>query len=105
MTYALKEFNTGQVTLPKAWREKYKTKHYLAFETKEWLLIKPIEEEQDDDKYDLELPKKSDCVVYEEDDECVYYETKDWYVWLHFKNGIEAWKLIKRMEKAIKTKK
>jgi bifunctional DNA-binding transcriptional regulator/antitoxin component of YhaV-PrlF toxin-antitoxin module len=34
MTYTLKLFNTGQVTLPKSWREKYNTKNFIALETK-----------------------------------------------------------------------
>ena len=43
-TFTLKLFNTGQVTLPKAWREKFNTKHFLAKETKQGLLIEPITE-------------------------------------------------------------
>ncbi|MDR0282774.1 MAG: hypothetical protein LBI53_05870 [Candidatus Peribacteria bacterium] len=42
MNYTLKLFNTGQVTLPKTWRSKYATEHFLATETKHGLLIKPI---------------------------------------------------------------
>ncbi|MDP2690784.1 MAG: AbrB/MazE/SpoVT family DNA-binding domain-containing protein [bacterium] len=41
-TYTLKLFNTGQVTLPKSWREKHNTKNYVAKETKEGLLIQPL---------------------------------------------------------------
>ncbi|MDP4008468.1 MAG: AbrB/MazE/SpoVT family DNA-binding domain-containing protein [Candidatus Peregrinibacteria bacterium] len=45
-TYTLKLFNTGQVTLPKNWREKYDTKNFIAKETKDGLLIQPIKEEK-----------------------------------------------------------
>lgn len=38
----LKLFNTGQVTLPKTWREKFDTKLFIAKETPEGLLIQPI---------------------------------------------------------------
>jgi hypothetical protein len=44
-TYTLKLFNTGQITLPKAWRDKQKTKHFIARETKKGLLIEPIKDE------------------------------------------------------------
>ena len=40
-------FNTGQITLPKAWREKFNTKHFVAEQTKKGLLIKPILPEED----------------------------------------------------------
>jgi len=33
MTYTLKSFNTGQITLPKAWRSRFDTKIFLAEET------------------------------------------------------------------------
>lgn len=42
MIYTLSMFNTGQITLPKVWREKHETKKFLAEETEEGLLIKPI---------------------------------------------------------------
>ena len=42
MTHTLTMFNTGQITLPKSWRERFNTKHYIAEETEEGLLIKPI---------------------------------------------------------------
>lgn len=42
MIHALSMFNTGQITLPKAWRAKYKTNKFIAEETKEGLLIKPL---------------------------------------------------------------
>lgn len=41
-TFTLKLFNTGQITLPKAWRDKFKTKHFIGKETKEGLLIQPL---------------------------------------------------------------
>ena len=47
MIYSLKMFNTGQVTLPKAWRKKYDTHYFLAKETDKGLLIQPIREDED----------------------------------------------------------
>jgi len=35
MNYTLKSFNTGQITLPKKWREKFETKNFMAIETNE----------------------------------------------------------------------
>ncbi|MDP2670221.1 MAG: AbrB/MazE/SpoVT family DNA-binding domain-containing protein [bacterium] len=56
--YTIKSFNTGQITLPKKWRSKYPTKHYIAEETEEGLLIKPL--------------------LYESSkDEVIYYENKE----------------------------
>lgn len=42
MNYPLKMFNSGQITLPKKWREQYDTHSIIAEETSEGLLIKPI---------------------------------------------------------------
>jgi len=47
MAYSLKSFNTGQVTLPKKWRDKQETKHFIARETQQWLLISPVKEKED----------------------------------------------------------
>ncbi len=47
MVYTLKVFNTGQITLPKRWRDKFDTKNFIAEETKQGLLIKPIETKND----------------------------------------------------------
>ena len=44
MIYTLKSFNTGQITLPKARRSKFATQNFIAEETKDGLLIKPITE-------------------------------------------------------------
>ena len=46
-TYTLKLFNTGQVTLPKAWRDKWNTKNFIAKETEKGLLIEPIMKDED----------------------------------------------------------
>jgi len=45
MISILKEFGRGQVTLPKKWRDKYKTKVYVAKETSQGLLIVPFTDE------------------------------------------------------------
>ncbi|MCF2221046.1 AbrB/MazE/SpoVT family DNA-binding domain-containing protein [Chryseobacterium sp. PS-8] len=42
MLHSLKMFNTGQITLPKAWRSKYNTQNFIARETSEGLLITPL---------------------------------------------------------------
>jgi bifunctional DNA-binding transcriptional regulator/antitoxin component of YhaV-PrlF toxin-antitoxin module len=54
MIHTLSMFNTGQITLPKKWRDKQGTNKFIAEETDEGLLIKPI---------------KKDEIVYYEDDE------------------------------------
>lgn len=41
-THNLKLFNTGQITLPKSRREQHKTNLFIAEETTQGLLIKPI---------------------------------------------------------------
>ena len=46
MIYTLSMFNTGQITLPKKWRDKYKTKKFVAEETAEGLLIKPVKKDE-----------------------------------------------------------
>lgn len=67
----------GVITLPKEWRDKYHTKSFMAIETAEGLLIKPIEEVQ-------------------------YYERKDGSFGLHFPFGIEAGRLAEMMATANK---
>jgi bifunctional DNA-binding transcriptional regulator/antitoxin component of YhaV-PrlF toxin-antitoxin module len=55
----LKIFGTGQVTLPKEWRSKYDTDQFMAIETPQGLLIKPIEPIvyfEDDSAFGLEFP-------------------------------------------------
>ncbi|MEK7528714.1 MAG: hypothetical protein AAB592_03025 [Patescibacteria group bacterium] len=75
MVSTLKLFGKGQVTLPKAWRDKVKTANFLAEETAEGLLIKPLTE-------------------------AVYYEIDDENFGLHFPTGIEASKLLAKLKKA-----
>lgn len=55
----LKVFGKGQVTLPKEWRSKYDTDQFMAIETPQGLLIKPIEPVvyfEDGDSFGLEFP-------------------------------------------------
>ncbi|MFH1533560.1 MAG: AbrB/MazE/SpoVT family DNA-binding domain-containing protein [Nitrospirota bacterium] len=75
MIYTLKLFNTGQITLPKTWREKHKTKNYIAEETKDGLLIKPFKK-----------------------DDTVYYEDKEGFG-LYSESGLDAEKIIKEIRK------
>jgi hypothetical protein len=61
MITTLKSFGTGQVTLPKAWREKFKTDHFIAQETSQGLLIKPLVEdgfyyEEDENSFGISFP-------------------------------------------------
>lgn len=75
MVYSLSMFNTGQITLPKAWRSKYKVKNFIAEETKDGgLLIKPLAK-----------------------DETVFYEDKDGFG-VYCERGLDA----KKIKKAIK---
>lgn len=75
MNYTLKVFNTGQITLPKKWREKYATKNFLARETKEGLLIQPIQDEG-----------------------VTYYEDKNGFG-IYSESGIDPETLIKKIKK------
>lgn len=70
-------WDNGAVTLPKEWRERYGTRHFLAKENERgYLVIMPI--------IDVE-----------------YYEDKKG-ARLHFPHGIEMGELLKRMKKAAK---
>lgn len=73
-TYTLKIFNTGQVTLPKVWRDKVGTKNLVARETDEGLLIKPIK-----------------------GDEIVYYQAKDGFG-LYCEKGLPVDKIISKIK-------
>jgi bifunctional DNA-binding transcriptional regulator/antitoxin component of YhaV-PrlF toxin-antitoxin module len=75
MTYTLKLFNTGQVTLPKAWRNKFDTKHFVAEETQDGLLIKPLIK-----------------------DDTVYYEDKDGFG-IYSESGLDTDKISKSIKK------
>ncbi len=75
MITPLKVFGTGQVTLPKWWRDKVKAKHFIAEETPRGLLIKPLTES-------------------------VYYETDEEGFGLNFPTGISAKKLHDELKKA-----
>lgn len=70
MIYTLSMFNTGQITLPKKWRNKFKTQKFIAEETAEGLLIKPLEK-----------------------DEAVYYESKDSFG-IYCESGLDIKKMI-----------
>lgn len=68
-------FGKGQVTLPRKWRDKVKTKYFVAEEVAGGLLIKPL--------------KKA-----------IYYEVDDQNFGLHFPVGIDADTLAKDLKKA-----
>ncbi len=73
--FTLKLFNTGQVTLPKAWRKKYKTKLFIAKETPEGLLIQPFEK-----------------------NETVYFENKEGFG-IYCENGLPVDKILQTIKK------
>ena len=75
MTTPLKLFGKGQVTLPKEWRDKFETEYFLAEETPQGLLIKP-------------LVKKT------------YYEIDEENFGLNFPRGIEVGELARELKKA-----
>lgn len=75
MIHTLSMFNTGQITLPKSWRKKFKTNKFIAEETKEGLLIKPLSK-----------------------DETVYYEHEHGFG-VYCENGLDVEKIIKTIEK------
>lgn len=74
-SYTLKMFNTGQITLPKKWRNKFDTESFVAEETEKGLLIKPILKDED----------------------VVFYENKTEFG-LHFPKGIDAQILIDKLK-------
>ena len=75
MITTLKVFGTGQITLPKAWRKQYKTDHFVAQDTPQGLLIKPLVD-------------------------VFYYEDGDDHFGLSFPLGIDAKELARNLEKA-----
>ncbi len=48
MTTTLKMFGTGQITLPKAWRNRFKTRQFVAREEGRRLVIEPLDLEGDE---------------------------------------------------------
>ncbi|OGJ49217.1 hypothetical protein A2335_05060 [Candidatus Peregrinibacteria bacterium RIFOXYB2_FULL_32_7] len=70
----LKLFGKGQITLPKFWRDKYDTDNFIAEETAQGLLIKPLVKVN-------------------------YYELSDDNFGLNFPTGIEAGELLKKLKK------
>jgi len=57
----LKEFGRGQITLPKKWRDRFKTHVYAARETSQGLLIVPITDDSlqiDENALDAEAGMK-----------------------------------------------
>ena len=77
MTYALKTFNTGQITLPKKWRDRVGTKTFIAEERPEGLLIRPV-------------GASTEWNV-------VYYESKDGFG-LYSENGIDPETIIRNIK-------
>ena len=78
MNHTLKLFNTWQITLPKKWREKFSTKNFIAEETENWLLIKPI--------------------LSEEKSKTYYYNNDEWFG-IFNENWIDSGDLISKIKK------
>ncbi|MBP9773286.1 MAG: AbrB/MazE/SpoVT family DNA-binding domain-containing protein [Candidatus Peribacteraceae bacterium] len=76
ITATLSLHPNGAVTLPKEWRDKFPTKHYLAEQTSEGLLIKPIMKVE-------------------------YYENKDGSCGLNFPLGMNMEEFEKEIEKSL----
>jgi len=75
MQYTLSMFNTGQITLPKKWRAKFDTKNFIAEETNDGLLIKPLAK-----------------------DETVFYQDKNGFG-IYCDKGLDTEKILKTIEK------
>lgn len=55
-TQTLKVARTGQVTIPKVWRDKFDVDHFQATETEEGILLKPIGAHYDEVVFDPPVP-------------------------------------------------
>ena len=78
MNHTLKLFNTGQITLPKKWREQFDTQNFIAEEKENWLLIKPILSEKKSKTY--------------------FYDNKQWFG-IFNENWIDSDDLISKIKK------
>ncbi len=74
-TFTLNLFNTGQITLPKKWREKYDTTKFIATEKENTLVIKPILQ-----------------------DDIIYYENNEWFG-IYSEKWINPDKIISKIKK------
>lgn len=110
--WTLSCFNTGQITLPKKWRSQFKSDKYIATETKNGLLIKPIIENKALDHLQVlnELKEKDDGEITllesDKDGKSVYYEDNKGSFGLYFppnKNGADEF--FKTLENSLKKKK
>lgn len=70
----LKVFGTGQITLPKSFRDKFDTEYFIGEETQGGFLIKPLVKVN-------------------------YYEDEKGNFGLNFPTGIEASELLKELKK------
>ena len=75
MNYTLKSFNTGQITLPKKWREQFETQHFIATETENGLLIQPLASQTSP----------------------IYYENKEGF-WIYSASGISPEDIINQIK-------
>lgn len=111
MQYDLKMFNTGQVTIPKKWRNQFQTARFTATETSSWLLIKPVLEKQYDEKIvaqNLAALLEADegklfavQLPHDPSDPSVLYKTEEWYG-IYFPDGISATSLLQTLNTHIK---
>ena len=77
MIYTLSMLNTGQITLPKKWRDKQGTTKFVAEETDDGLLIRPAKRKKD---------------------EIVYYENED-SIGIYCESGLDIAKMIAAIDK------
>ena len=111
MKYDLKMFNTGQVTIPKKWRNQFQTARFTATETSGWLLIKPVLEKQYDEKVVahnlatlLEVDEGKLLTVqlsHDPSDPSVLYKTEAGYG-IYFPDGMSATEMLQTLNTHIK---
>lgn len=85
MNYTLSLFNSGQITLPKKFRDKFRTNKYVGVEKDGGIFIKPL------------FVKQCDIENYW-DDQNVNFETDDSNWKVQFKNGIPAKNLEQELQ-------
>ena len=66
MIYTLSMFNTGQVTLPKKWREQFNTNKFIARPSGNKLLLEPLEDDTPEQLLDenVEIFNKGDGIRF-----------------------------------------
>lgn len=76
MNYTLKSFNTGQITLPKKWRDQAGTINFIAEERPDGLLVRPIRTEKTTE---------------------VFYKNEEGF-WVYYPSGMDLKSLISQIQ-------